>query len=307
MIAIRSIFLFICITTFIKVNGQQTTLYSHYMFNGLVINPAFTGSLDALSISMVGRRQWAGYEGAPQSFTITAHSPINSAKVSLGLIANKDEISVFRHTHVSGIYAYRIRFSKTKSLAMAIQFGVNNDRVNYSSLTQYQPNDPKFGDNDLVSITPQVGAGLYYATSKFYLGLSAPKINSKYLLNKTILNNLELENHYFINSGYLIDIKPDFKIKPNMLLKYNRSSMISYDINLNLLWHESLWFGVSYRNSKSILFLTQVNITDQLKVGYSFDWGIKGVSNIYSNSHELVLHYIFAFEKNKIITPRYFY
>lgn len=287
--------------------GQQPANYSQYMFNGLVINPAFAGSLEALSISMVGRRQWVGYEGAPQTFTLGAHSPINSEKVSLGLMASKDEISVFKHTHVSGIYAYRLRFSNKKNLSLALQLGINNDRVDYSSLTQYQLNDPKFENNQIVSISPQVGTGIYFSSPTYYLGISVPQITSRYLMNKKILNNLQLQNHYFVNGGYLIDLRPDFKLKPNFLLGYNQSSGLNYDINLNVLWHDALWLGVSYRNSKSVLFLTQLNITNQLKIGYSFDWGIKGLSNVFFNSHELVLHYLFVFEKDKIVTPRYFY
>ncbi len=55
--------------------AQQDALFSQYMFNKLVINPAYTGTRDALSIALVGRQQWVGMDGAPKTVTFTIHSP----------------------------------------------------------------------------------------------------------------------------------------------------------------------------------------------------------------------------------------
>ncbi|HRH39593.1 MAG TPA: PorP/SprF family type IX secretion system membrane protein, partial [Flavobacteriales bacterium] len=80
------------------VNAQHTPLTSQYMFNGLVINPAYAGSRDALTANMTHRQQWVGIDGAPVTQTASIHSPIGRTKMGLGLLLFNDRIGVSNET-----------------------------------------------------------------------------------------------------------------------------------------------------------------------------------------------------------------
>ena len=81
-------FLFMSITV---VFGQQDPHYTQYMYNQNIINPAYAGSKGTLSLSLLGRSQWIGFSGAPETFTLAIHSPIGD-KIGLGLSIIHDKI-----------------------------------------------------------------------------------------------------------------------------------------------------------------------------------------------------------------------
>jgi type IX secretion system PorP/SprF family membrane protein len=275
------------------------------MFNGLVINPAYAGSQEALSVTAQAKRQWSNVDGAPVTATFSAHSSLNKDKMGLGFIMSNDRISIFSQTLVNAVYSYRILFADNKRLAFGLQAGLSNYNANYSQLTSYTPNDPAIPSSNFKSLSPSFGAGVYYSTPRFFAGLSTPYLASNILKTKYVTNHLELRNNYFLAAGYVVDISNDFKLKPNVLMKYLPGNPIQFDLNANLLFREVLWAGVSYRTSHSMCFLFQVNVTDQLRVGYSYDT-MMGKYVGFSGSHELMINYLFSFTKTKIVTPRYF-
>jgi len=65
--------------------GQQDPLFTQYMFNKLVVNPAYAGSHEQLAIDLVNRNQWAGIDGAPNTFSFGAHLATLNRKIGLGL------------------------------------------------------------------------------------------------------------------------------------------------------------------------------------------------------------------------------
>ena len=89
---------------FITVLGhaQQQPLYTQYMFNGLVLNPAYAGSQETFTATALFRTQWAGIEDSPQTQTVSAHSPLDKlrnkrrpdSKVSVGLTLFNDRIAI---------------------------------------------------------------------------------------------------------------------------------------------------------------------------------------------------------------------
>ena len=53
--------------------SQQDALYSQYMFNPLVLNPAVAGTAEGVSMVLLSRSQWLGFEGAPSTQTFSIH------------------------------------------------------------------------------------------------------------------------------------------------------------------------------------------------------------------------------------------
>ena len=120
----RAIIAAILVVFAVSVDAQHSPITSQYMFNGLLINPAYAGSRDALAANITYRRQWVGFEGAPTTNLFSVHSPIRGSRIGLGLQVYTDRIGVSRETGVMTNYAYRIPFKKGK-LQFGIGAGVN--------------------------------------------------------------------------------------------------------------------------------------------------------------------------------------
>ena len=285
--------------------SQQVATYAQYMFNGLAINPAYAGSHDALSATALSRFQNVGLPGAPQTQTISVHSPLRNKKVALGLLFIHDKISVINQTGIHFSYAYRIRVSQKATLSMGLQGGIGFYRAQYTQLETYQSNDPAFS-KDIRESRPNIGAGFYYYTQRTYFGISAP-----HLVNNVFDRGVQYETVYqnkpiILTGGYVIPLNRLLKFKPNGLLKILDGTPVEFDVNANFLFDEVLWLGLSYKSSHTVALQTQLQLNDQLQLGYSYQITAGPIRTVELGSHEMMLNYRFRFNKKGLVTPRYF-
>lgn len=284
--------------------GQQDPLFTQYMFNGLAINPAYAGSKEQLSLTLLARKQWMNMEGAPSTQTFSAHSPMKNERVALGLTFINDKIGVSHQYGINGVYAYRIPFKKGK-ISLGLQAGVKRYKSAFTSLLIQHP-DPAFASDEVSSYMLNFGTGLYYSTDLFYLGLSVPHLLNNRLANSPISTYGSQFRHYFLTSGYVFNLSPDIKLKPSILLKMVEGAPVQLDFNTNVLINDVLWVGASYRSFSSFNFITQLQLTDQLSLGYAYDISLGKLRRFSEGGHELVISYNFSFFGTKVLTPRYF-
>jgi len=281
-------------------SAQQKELYTQYMFNGLTINPAYAGSHDALNLTAMSRWQWAGFEGAPTTQTISAHSPIKGKNVGLGLMISRDEIGVSNMTSVNGIYAYRLQMGDGY-LSMGLQGSLTNYKGDFGNLFNGGAADASFVNES--EFAPNFGAGLYYYTSKFYVGFSVPQ----FLNGEVGDDGYSQQKHYFVNGGIVFNVSDNIKLKPNFLLKMVDGAPLSADLNLNALFNDFIWVGVSVRPPESISGILQVNVSPKFSVGYAYDQIIQEqLKEIGTSSHEVMVNYRIPLFKDRVVTPRYF-
>jgi type IX secretion system PorP/SprF family membrane protein len=295
-IAIISI-LFV-IGTYTSSYGQFEAGYTQYMFNGLAINPAYAGSHQSLSMSVLSRFQSLGVEGAPSTQTFSAHSGIKGKKIGVGLMVITDRVGVTRQSGFYGSFAYKIKFKKS-TLSLGLQGGATSVTSNYSQLLIKQPGDPLVS-GDIKEIQPNVGAGIYYHAKKYYVGLSMPQMIDE--LNPDITQIRPI----ILTGGYVFKLNDALKLKPNLLVRVVEQQLVEFNYNMNLLIHEILWIGVSYRPTSSVNVLLEVQITNQLRFGYAYDYTLSDFRTVDSGSHEIVLNYQLRFSKKKVVNPRYF-
>jgi len=290
--------------------AQQEAMFTQYMFNGLAINPAYAGSHQTLEFTALAREQWTGLEGAPSTQTFTAHSPLRNRSIGLGLSVIHDQIGITNQFGVYGAYSYRIQFHNRGVLSMGLQAGFTQY---HEDLTELQgsirdPNDPNFAQDEVSKFMPNFGAGLYYYTERYYAGLSSPHLVQNKLDN---LENSDEEarqrRHYFFATGYVFDLSRSVKFKPNLLVKVVEGAPVQADINLNFLFQEILWAGVSYRSFDSFDAIIQINLTEQFSIGYAYDFATSNdLRRLHSGSHELMLNYRLKPPRRRMLTPRYF-
>ncbi len=297
-----------------SVSAQQIATYSQYMFNGLAINPAYAGSHEALSITTLGRFQNVGLPGAPNTQTLSVHTPLLNQRVGVGMLVIHDKLSVIGQTGVHFSYAYRLPLQKhtgktsydvnAATLSFGIQGGVSMYNAEYSKLELFSP-DPAFSQ-DIRNTRPNIGAGVFYSNATTYVGLSMPSmVNNIFDRGQnytTVYQNVPL----ILTAGHVFPVNRILKFKPNFLFKMVDGKPVEFDLNANFLYDEVLWLGLSYKSSKQVVLITQFKINDQLQFGYSYTITAGPIRTVELGSHEIMLNYRFWFHKKGVVSPRYF-
>jgi type IX secretion system PorP/SprF family membrane protein len=291
------------------VSAQQAPITSQYLTNGLVINPAYAGTRGALSANLSYRKQWARIVGAPQFQNLSLHSPVNKKeKVALGLVAEYNTYGVTKDVGIYAFYAYNVRLGAGR-LSMGAKGGVDFSNTNYNNLKfpDGNPADPLLTGSTNYTL-PNFGLGFYYYTDKYFAGLSVPSIltyETDEMDQFKVTPNYKMFKTYF-SAGALIRFSDLFKVKPSMLLRYSMSEPLELDLNANLIIADLVWIGGSYRIAeKAIVALLDLQLTPQLKLGYSYDYQIGHLNNYTSGTHEVSLRYEFEFSVSAT-SPRYF-
>lgn len=276
------------------------------MFSGLVINPAYAGSRDALSVTGIFRNQWTGFEGAPKTQSLFFHSPTLNVKHNYGVNLVHDRLGVSQHTMLYGVYAYRIPFDNGGRLAFGLQGGVSLLNDKWTNIVTEQSNDDVFSADSPTFLVPRFGAGIYYDTQRWFLGVSAPFLldykNSDY---KLYTENSLNYRPFLLSTGFLIRLNPDLLLKPSLLVKYLPGSPVQADINLNLIIKDALWLGASYRSQDAVIGLIEYQINRQFRIGYAYDYSLTDLRQFNSGSHEIMIRYEFGYQI-KAMSPRYF-
>jgi len=306
---INKIILIACLLVIsLGVKAQQDALYTQYMFNTLAINPAYAGSRNVTSATALFRNQWTGINGAPRTGTLTLDAPLLDKRLGVGLQLFSDKLGVTQTTGAVVSAAYRIRLNEG-TLAFGLQGNVNQFRADYSSVNlNTNTYDPAFAYN-VNKLLLNFGAGIYYNSDRFFIGLSVQDLVKNRLTNYTT-NNSDFRQtqamHLFFSSGYVFDLSDDFKFKPSFLIKGVNGAPIQGDINATLWIKDIVGIGAQYRTNADVAGLIEVQATPQIRVGYSYDYSTTALRNFNSGSHEIMLRYEFGFSSGKILSPRYF-
>lgn len=317
-----------------NIHGQQDAMFTKYMFNSLNFNPGYAGSKEYLSMVGLYRDQWLGLEGAPTTQTLSIHTPFKE-RVGLGLNISNDKIGVTGSTIGSLSYAYRIPFGKG-IVSLGLQASFMNYRTNFDELDYKDPrsNDLSFKD-DINLWAPNFGTGVYYYSDKFYVGFSVPHLIKTDLREESVSTTrwAQLYRHYYFTTGVAIPIRGESLVfKPSLLIKSvglfgdftsnsnNRNPVgapTEFDLDLSLLFYQSLWVGASFRSSFEA-FIGRTSTVDSadlwammylrkgIRVGLAYDFTLTELRNHNTGSFEIMLGYDMFFKENRIVTPRYF-
>jgi type IX secretion system PorP/SprF family membrane protein len=288
--------------------AQQTPAASQYMFNGLLLNPAYAGSKPFTSAAMMVRKQWTGFQGSPTTQTASIHGALENKKIGLGLYISNDHAGIINRTELFGSYAYHIEMGDGK-LAFGLQGGFTYLKSTLSDLIYNDNNDPVYNANTISNVLPNFGGGMYYYSELFYAGLSIPELMS-YDPDRQVSLNIEgvhhVRRHFYLTSGYVFSLSEQVKLKPSFLVKYVYGAPIQVDINANLLLNNIIWVGASYRTKDAIALIGEYQLSKKLRIGYSFDYTLSMLRNFSAGSHEFMIGYDFGYQVPKLKTPRYF-
>lgn len=292
-----------------EARAQQDPQFTQYMFNLLALNPAYAGSAERVSIKALSRHQWVGFEGAPTTQTLTVHSPFLVESLGLGGTVMRDQHGPVTQYGLMVDLAYRMFLGRGQKLAFGIKGGMNLFQGDFASLHPLEANDQVFQQNVSQKMDPQFGFGVMWYSDRFYLGASSPKILRTDFFDTDSLQLVSdpgQRAHYFLTGGYVFDLSPYTKFKPTFLVKAVEGAPVSFDLSANFLLYEKLWLGAMYRHTDAVGALVQYYLTNDLTVGYAYDYPLSPLRDHSGGSHEFMLGFEFGNKLKGIRSPRYF-
>ncbi len=310
---IKSLGLIALVMSCISMFGQQDAQYTQYMYNPQVINPAYVGSRDVLSIVGLHRSQWVGVDGAPRTSTLSLHSPIGlTKKIGLGVSAINDEIGPVDENYLSVDFSYSIDVTQKSKLNFGIKGTAQIFNVDFSKLDIFDYTDNLYASDLNNDINPNVGVGAFYYNDDFYVGLSVPNLlqtehfdveasesTSSFTATQDRIN-------YYLLAGYVFDISDNVLFKPATMIKVVDGSPLQLDVSANFLINDKLTLGAAYRWSAAFSFLAGFQVSDSLMLGFGYDRESTEIQQYTSGSYEVMLRFELFRKYSRMLTPRFF-
>lgn len=305
-----------------SVLAQQDPQFSTYMYNPQYYNPAAAGSEGLTRIQLTHRTQYLNYQptvasdgGAQSTQLLAVNLPLDKIKSGVGIYVLNDRLGQITNQAVQVAYAYRATV-KNGTLSLGVQAGLFSKGYDYGQLRPGEVGDPLIPTGRVNQARPDLGAGIYYNTTDYWVGVSMNHINQPSYTLVTERSTDYLSRVAYLTAGYRLGVGYDLDVQPSVLIQYDtqpgvRAATISG--NVLATYDNRIWAGLGYRVGDAFLATAGINLgrKSEFRVGYAFDL-VTGGTNIKSaTSHEILVGYALpapSSRKKPIIrTPRFRY
>lgn len=288
--------------------AQQDALMTQFLQGPGVYNPAYAGSKDAMSVMLMSRLQWTGFEGAPRTNILNIHSPLADSKLGLGLTVINDKIGVINQNTFSIDASYKLVVGYGANLRIGLRGSGQLYSADLVSLRTTRESDPNLIQNVSTTFLPNAGAGIYFNTAKYFAGIGAPNILSNEIRVSDFTTNraYRQEMHFFGMFGALFDVSPNILLKPAIKGRYVFNAPVAIDVMATALFYDKIWAGLSYRYKNTLGGTIQFQLNPQLLFGFAYDRNTDLLGEVNNGTYELMLNYDFNFTGTRVRSPRYF-
>ena len=308
--SIKQILIVLCFGVMFFTNdllAQQDAQYTQYMYNTVSVNPAYTGSRGHLSVAALHRSQWIGLDGAPVTQTINIHSPVGYNGIGLGTSIVNDKIGPTSETYFDIDFSYTVQTSDVGRLSFGLKASAHLLDIRFSELNQFAPDQTLEQDIDN-KFSPNLGAGIYFHTDKFYAGLSVPRFLQTSHFEESSLSTAQEEMNFYFITGYVFEMNPLLKFKPTVLAKVVEGAPLQIDLSANFMLNDKFILGAAYRWDAAISGMVGFQLNESFLIGMAYDKEITELGNATFNngSFEVILRYDFIKTKGYLKSPRFF-
>ncbi|MBK8724199.1 MAG: type IX secretion system membrane protein PorP/SprF [Saprospiraceae bacterium] len=313
------VFLFFALNIF----AQQENHFTQFMYNKLLLNPAFASAREVASISGIYRNQWLGFNGAPKAMLLSFDAPFFNNRVGFGMNLVSEQKGITKKYYASLAYSYSIVRTEDIAFRIGLQGVLRNYNLDFTGSDQFYIDnpflDPSIQYNSKISqIRGNVGVGVYFDYKEFFFGASVPNLYKNVIgINKTTNTEIAEEfQHFYLMSGFLLPLSEKIFLKPSGILKFVKNAPIDFDLNLSLFFNNRFSIGGSYRDGDSVDFTTFMQVTKNLGIGAAYDFTTSELSKYNNGSIEVLLRYDFGSGASKskfgkdiqnLSNPRFFF
>lgn len=290
-----------------EASAQQDPVFTQYMNNLLTIQPAYAGISGSLNFTGISRAQWIGFDGAPNTNSLTISGPIQRYNVGLGFSIVNDRWGPIRQNGAYFDYAYRIMLRSDQYLSFGIKGGFNIYQANLTDLTIWDSPDRVFAYDVKFKFLPNMGLGMLWHSNRFFVGVSSPKVLNNKMQSEDGANVYREVLHVYGMAGYVFFFSDLLKFKPTILYRWAERTPSYTDFTASFLLYDRVWVGATYRMKNSFGLIFQFSVNPQLKFGYSYDQTTFHPTQVNSGTHEFMISYDFVtIRRGSRNTPRYF-
>lgn len=276
--------------------AQQIPLYSNYFFTPYIYNPALSGSKGVTEATILHRRQWTGIQGSPETSALGINGSLNDGAVGWSVYGFSDKTDILNRVGIYGNYAYHVQLTKEISLSGGLGAGYVNQSIDQSGVRARDNGDiftvvaPNRGTFD-------INLGLSLMVSDFTLGFAAPQLLSQNVIYATNPSeiNYNLIRHYIVSAQYDFKFAGDKQILSPIAM-VRTAEGVPFQIDAGLLYNmvEYGYIGAMFRSNYGVTANIGVNLSEQLTLGYAYDFSTNTYGSSFGASHEFMLTYRFG-------------
>ena len=318
----RLLLIVVSLVCFAEVNAQQDPQYTQNMYNRLAINPAYAGSSNSICATLLSREQWLGFNDNPTTnvFSVQGNYNVFRGKYQMGsgLTVIQDNIGPITSLNVKGAIAYHHRINQGV-LAIGLEPGLFNQSINANWISPEGDGteDPDIPNDEVGTLSFDLGAGLYYYTKNLYVGLSVTHLNQAELNAasttvdgiKSALTYQQVRTNY-VMAGYNYEMNvgsATLELQPSVFAKSDGVSTI-VDLNTNVMYNNLFWGGVSYRTGQNAISLLSgvkfENILNDpylkpIKIGAAYDFSTGELRDYNDGSVEFFINYCYKIKQKE--------
>jgi len=296
----KKIFFLVFFFSLITCFSQQLPQLTLRSFDYTVFNPASNGIKPYSEIMLHHRSQWVGFTNAPNTQFLTYNGKINEI-MGIGSYIMNDITGPTRRFSASVAYNYKAKFENFR-LSLGLAAGIMQYGIDGNKISLYQINDNVIAEHiSMKSICPNVDFGVLLYNDKFYTGISIMQLlANKIKFNAENINTtINLVNHFYITSGYKIELNKEIMLQPSFLVGGTFGTPLLIDLGLRVdFFQEKITAGIGFRTNDAIVLLAGVKIKNQFTIAYSYDIVISTLRKYNSGSHDIILSFYFL-QKNK--------
>ncbi len=296
----RVLFGLFLLTLAFTAKAQQDYQFTHYMYDKLSFNPGYAGLNKSICGTIIFREQWSGFDGNPTTALVNVHAPVKMLRGGLGFTYVSDKLGFESNNLARLSYSYHMGLG-VGDLGIGISAGILQKSIQANWITP--DGTPAIDDASIAvsganGLVPDINLGVFYQQNQLYMGISATHLYAPDLTELNISN----AKHFWITAGYEYGLGPDLKLRPSILAKSDAAST-QLDVNINVLYKDMIWGGVSYRVSDAIAPMVGYQNNDvgggTLRIGYAYDVTTSQIKGYSNGSHDIMVNYCFNLEKPK--------
>ena len=290
--------------------GQQLPLFSQYLYNKFLINPAVAGSDGYTSVSLTAREQWVGYAGAPRTFSFSwqtrmlkksfilkqtkvkraIYRPKSDGKVGFGGYIFSDKNGLIQRTGFQVAYAYHMWLQKNTQLSFGLAFTGYYYKIDETQINFEDPNEPWMNNNLRRGIfVPDLTFGAYLLNANYSLGFSADQLTeASAKIGGPAYKNFSMSRQYYLFGSYDFSLSSNTIIQPSFLLKMSEQIKPQADIGATYIYNQGFWVGLAYRTSGALIANIGVKFQNMF-FGYAYDYTLQEIQSITYGTHEITV------------------
>lgn len=290
----KFVFLTLALIAGLQLSAQQLPLRSQFMLDYYLLNPAVAGSYDYIPVNLSVRQQWAGFEGAPSSQSISGHAYVGN-NIGIGAAFFNELAGPSRRTGVNVSLAYHLPLSKdfSRKLSFGLSPVLYQHYINTSMLTTDVEGDPVVTNGFETKLSPDVNFGLMFSQKgKYFIGVSVLNLLE---LRTDLFQDMDdnenpIRRTFYMTGAYTFNLNDQFDLQPSAHTQYQMDAPIQAEFGLRGIYNNLLGLGVSYRLNDALIYMLSVDL-GMLRVGYSYDMTMSNMKNYSSGSHEFHITY----------------